>query len=69
MTLPIVQIIPAATDYYEGDRIELECQVSGNPAPTITWQRAANKPLYRASRYDSLFIIENALEEDSGEYR
>ncbi|XP_045541991.1 basement membrane-specific heparan sulfate proteoglycan core protein isoform X1 [Papilio machaon] len=69
MTLPIVAIRPSSTDYYEGDRIELECQVSGNPAPSITWQRAANKPVYRASQYDTFFIIDNALEEDSGEYR
>ncbi|XP_068617476.1 basement membrane-specific heparan sulfate proteoglycan core protein isoform X3 [Battus philenor] len=69
MTLPIVSVRPTVNDYYEGDRIELECQVSGNPAPRISWQRASNRPLHRASRYDTYFVIDNALEEDSGEYR
>ncbi|CAK1588065.1 unnamed protein product [Parnassius mnemosyne] len=69
MTLPTVTIRPTINEYYEGDRIELECQATGNPAPRITWQRASNRPLPRASRYDTYFVIDSAIVEDSGEYR
>ncbi|KAJ0183614.1 hypothetical protein K1T71_000037 [Dendrolimus kikuchii] len=70
MTEPRVSIRPNINDYYEGDRVELECVVSGNPTPTISWQRGANQPLpVSAEQLDELFIIESAKEEDSGEYR
>lgn len=70
MTLPSVEISPSVKDYYEGDRIELECRVGGNPTPTIWWQRASNKPLDLASEnIDTFFIIDSARIEDSGEYR
>lgn len=70
MTEPRVSIRPNVNDYYEGDRVELECVASGNPTPTISWQRGANQPLpVSAEQVDELFIIESAREEDSGEYR
>lgn len=70
MTMPTASIRPTINEYYEGDRIELECDASGNPAPTIRWQRASNRPLpSSAEHFDELFIIESAREEDSGEYR
>ncbi|XP_037299981.1 basement membrane-specific heparan sulfate proteoglycan core protein isoform X7 [Manduca sexta] len=70
MTMPVAEIRPAVNDYYVGDRIQLECLVRGNPAPSISWQRASNRPLPASAQYfDELFIIESAREEDSGEYR
>ncbi|CAK1554719.1 unnamed protein product [Leptosia nina] len=70
MTLPTVSIYPSIVEYYEGDRIELTCSTTGNPAPRITWQRANNRPLPRSTvTYDALLIIENARVDDSGEYR
>ncbi|XP_050682975.1 basement membrane-specific heparan sulfate proteoglycan core protein isoform X5 [Leptidea sinapis] len=70
MTLPTVSIYPSIKDYYEGDRIELTCSTSGNPAPSITWQRASNRPLPRTLiSYDASLVIESARVEDSGEYR
>ncbi|CAH2103371.1 unnamed protein product [Euphydryas editha] len=70
MTLPTVSINPSFKEYYEGDRIELTCSTTGNPAPRITWQRAANRPLPRSTMtYDALLIIDNASVGDSGEYR
>ncbi|XP_050360627.1 basement membrane-specific heparan sulfate proteoglycan core protein isoform X11 [Nymphalis io] len=70
MTLPTVSISPSVKEYYEGDRIELTCATTGNPAPRITWQRVANRPLPRSTvTYDALLIIDDANVEDSGEYR
>nr|XP_026490200.1 basement membrane-specific heparan sulfate proteoglycan core protein isoform X1 [Vanessa tameamea] len=70
MTLPTVSISPSVKEYYEGDRIELTCATTGNPAPRITWQRVANRPLPRSAvTYDALLIIDDANVEDSGEYR
>ncbi|CAH0716594.1 unnamed protein product, partial [Brenthis ino] len=70
MTIPTVAISPSVKEYYEGDRIELTCATTGNPAPRITWQRASNRPLPRSSdTYDALLIIDNASVDDSGEYR
>lgn len=70
MTLPSVEISPSVKEYYEGDRIELECRVRGNPTPTIRWQRASNRPLaLNVENIDTFFIIESARIEDSGEYR
>ncbi|CAH4038670.1 unnamed protein product [Pieris brassicae] len=70
MRLPTVSISPPIAEYYEGDRIELTCTTTGNPAPRITWQRAYNRPLPRTTqRYDALLVIENARQDDSGEYR
>ncbi|XP_038216734.1 basement membrane-specific heparan sulfate proteoglycan core protein-like isoform X5 [Zerene cesonia] len=70
MTLPTVAISPSIKEYYEGDRIELTCSTTGNPAPRITWQRGSNRPLPRSTEvYDALLIIESARLEDSGEYR
>ncbi|XP_045509969.1 basement membrane-specific heparan sulfate proteoglycan core protein isoform X5 [Colias croceus] len=70
MTLPTVSISPSIKEYYEGDRIELVCSTTGNPAPRITWQRGSNRPLPRSTEvYDALLVIESARLEDSGEYR
>ncbi|KAH9644190.1 hypothetical protein HF086_008679, partial [Spodoptera exigua] len=70
MTMPSVEIFPPVNDYYEGDFVQLECRVRGNPTPTITWQRGSNKLLpLSSSSYDTRFEIENARVEDSGEYR
>lgn len=70
MTAPTVSISPSVKEYLEGSRIELTCSTTGNPAPRITWQRAANRALPRTSEiYDALLVIENASVEDSGEYR
>ncbi|CAG9782356.1 unnamed protein product [Diatraea saccharalis] len=70
MTLPTVEIRPPINDYFEGERVQLECVTSGNPAPHITWQRASGRPLpVSIEIIDDLLIIENAREEDSGEYR
>ncbi|XP_049885171.1 basement membrane-specific heparan sulfate proteoglycan core protein-like isoform X3 [Pectinophora gossypiella] len=70
MTLPMVQLRPATNEYYEGERVVLECVATGNPAPRITWQRVGNYPLPRSiDTVQGMFIIESAIEEDSGEYR
>ncbi|KAJ8737484.1 hypothetical protein PYW08_000079 [Mythimna loreyi] len=70
MTMPSVEISPLVKDFYEGDLIELECRVRGNPTPSIRWQRASNRPLpLSVSYYDSRLVIESAKVEDSGEYR
>lgn len=71
LTVPVIDIMPPINEYYEGDNIRLECQVSaGLPAPRITWQRASNRPLPLTSySNEGYFYIENAKEEDSGEYR
>ncbi|XP_052746482.1 basement membrane-specific heparan sulfate proteoglycan core protein isoform X2 [Bicyclus anynana] len=70
MTPPEVSISPAMKEYFEGSRIELTCTTTGNPAPTITWQRASNRALPPSSEtYDALLIIDNARVDDSGEYR
>lgn len=69
MTLPTVSINPPIAEYYEGDRIELTCTTTGNPAPRITWQRANNRPLSTTTeRYDALLVIKYARQDDSGEY-
>ncbi|RVE42173.1 hypothetical protein evm_013174 [Chilo suppressalis] len=70
MTIPGVEIRPPINEYFEGDRVQLECVSSGNPAPQITWQRASGRPLPTSvETIDDLLIIEYAREEDSGEYR
>ncbi|XP_073959315.1 basement membrane-specific heparan sulfate proteoglycan core protein-like [Choristoneura fumiferana] len=70
MTIPTVSIQPSVNEYYEGDRIELECVTTGNPIPKIVWQRASGQPLPLAVEYyRSYLVIPKAREEDSGEYR
>uniref|UniRef100_A0A2A4JYR7 Hemolin n=1 Tax=Heliothis virescens TaxID=7102 RepID=A0A2A4JYR7_HELVI len=70
MTMPIVEITPSVKDFYEGDLVELDCRVQGNPAPSIRWQRGSNRPLPLSAIYDdNRLIIESAQVEDSGEYR
>ncbi|XP_022832802.1 basement membrane-specific heparan sulfate proteoglycan core protein-like isoform X3 [Spodoptera litura] len=70
MTMPSVEIYPPVNDYYEGDFVQLECRVRGNPTPTIRWQRGSNQLLPLSSTYyDTRFEIESARVEDSGEYR
>lgn len=68
--MPSVEISPSVNDFYEGDLIELDCRVRGNPTPAIRWQRASNRPLPLSISYvDSRLVIESARVEDSGEYR
>ncbi|XP_028173989.1 basement membrane-specific heparan sulfate proteoglycan core protein isoform X3 [Ostrinia furnacalis] len=70
MSVPTAEIRPAINDYFEGDRIELECVTRGNPSPSITWQRASGRPLPEYAQVVSdVFIIDRAREEDAGEYR
>lgn len=70
MTMPSVEIYPPVNDYYEGDFVQLECRVRGNPTPTIRWQRGSNQLLpFSGQYYDNRFEIESARVEDSGEYR
>lgn len=70
ITYPQVTIIPTNNDYDEGAQITLECRATGIPTPTITWQRTSNRALpMNSESYSSFFVIENAKEEDSGEYR
>lgn len=70
MTIPSVNINPPYKEYYEGDRIELECVTTGIPRPSITWQRASNRALPQSvDNYETSLVIESATEEDSGEYR
>ncbi|XP_053624887.1 basement membrane-specific heparan sulfate proteoglycan core protein isoform X4 [Plodia interpunctella] len=68
---PEVSIEPAVNEYNEGDRIELICRASGNPEPTISWRRAdSRKPLpTSAAVYGGTLIIQEAVEDDSGDYR
>lgn len=70
MTAPTVTMDPITGNYYEGERIVLRCIASGNPAPTITWQRGATRALnLGASTHEDTLILENARQQDSGEYR
>lgn len=70
MTQPSVEISPSVKEYYEGQIVELECKVAGNPTPTIRWQRGSNRPLpLNVVNRGSFLIIENPTVEDSGEYR
>ncbi|XP_041987673.1 basement membrane-specific heparan sulfate proteoglycan core protein-like isoform X2 [Aricia agestis] len=69
MTQPEVFVSPQIKDYYEGDRLELECSSRGNPAPTISWQRGPSQAL--SNRFEvngNTLIIDNLLEEDTGDY-
>ncbi|KAM3968767.1 basement membrane-specific heparan sulfate proteoglycan core protein isoform 3-T3 [Aphomia sociella] len=69
-TTPQVSIVSAVKDYNEGETIELECRATGNPAPTLSWRRASNQPLPQTAYVQNGFlIIDQAREEDSGEYR
>lgn len=70
MTMPTATIDKPMSEYYEGERITLQCTVTGNPAPRITWQRATNRALpLSTTSYEGTLIIEDARQEDSGEYR
>ena len=67
--MPTAKIEPERQTIVQGQNGELRCVVSGNPVPTITWQKVGGElvPLRHRSSGETL-IIENAVIEDRGLY-
>ncbi|XP_041953837.1 basement membrane-specific heparan sulfate proteoglycan core protein isoform X8 [Alosa sapidissima] len=63
-----ITIQPSIASVAEGETLELNCVVPGNPPPPVTWQRATG---YLSSNHLVLgtqLLIMQASEADSGEY-
>jgi len=67
--IPTAKIEPERQTIVQGQNGELRCITSGNPVPTITWQKVGGDlaPLRHKTNGDTLFI-ENAIIEDRGLY-
>ena len=72
---PEITVQPKAQTKTEGDDLTLSCNVTGNPAPTVSWNRdgfpVETRENARISFADDKkqFTITNVNRTDSGEYR
>uniref|UniRef100_A0A3Q2Z5D6 Heparan sulfate proteoglycan 2 n=1 Tax=Hippocampus comes TaxID=109280 RepID=A0A3Q2Z5D6_HIPCM len=65
----IVRIQPSEADVHEGHNLYLNCIVSGNPPPRVTWTRASGSLSSNHQQVvGSQLRILSATPEDSGEY-
>ncbi|XP_049611156.2 basement membrane-specific heparan sulfate proteoglycan core protein isoform X2 [Syngnathus scovelli] len=64
----IVRIQPSEADVHEGHNVYLNCIVSGNPPPRVTWMRAGGSLSSNHQVVGSQLRILSATSEDSGEY-
>ncbi|XP_032903835.1 basement membrane-specific heparan sulfate proteoglycan core protein isoform X4 [Amblyraja radiata] len=65
---PTVLVHPSPTSVTEGEMVELQCQVTGQPQPRITWYRTAG-PLTTNHQVDgSVLRILHVTTADAGEY-
>ncbi|XP_051914453.1 basement membrane-specific heparan sulfate proteoglycan core protein isoform X3 [Hippocampus zosterae] len=64
----IVRIQPSEADVHEGHNLYLNCIVSGNPPPRVTWTRASGSLSSKHQVVGSQLRILSATPEDSGEY-
>ncbi|KAK9869716.1 hypothetical protein WA026_003454 [Henosepilachna vigintioctopunctata] len=68
-TPPRVAVNPTHVDIQEGQRIEIQCAASGNPAPNYILQRLDNQPLNSRHFFDNgIFRIDRAELSDAGQY-
>ncbi|KAL3282973.1 hypothetical protein HHI36_006131, partial [Cryptolaemus montrouzieri] len=66
---PRVVVNPPFVDVREGQRIEIQCAASGNPAPNYILQRIDNQPLNPAHYfYNGVFRIDQVVLSDAGKY-
>ncbi|XP_077565304.1 basement membrane-specific heparan sulfate proteoglycan core protein isoform X7 [Stigmatopora nigra] len=63
-----VRIQPSEADVQEGHSLYLNCIVSGNPPPRVTWSRASGSLSSNHQVVGSQLRIMSATPEDSGEY-
>ncbi|XP_077403679.1 basement membrane-specific heparan sulfate proteoglycan core protein isoform X10 [Vanacampus margaritifer] len=64
----IVRIQPSEADVHEGHNLYLNCIVSGNPPPRVTWTRAGGSLASNHQVVGSQLRILSATPDDSGEY-
>lgn len=63
-------INPAFLEVYEGEPIEVICDVEGIPTPTTTWSRVESKPLnFQHTFVNGVFRISQARQSDQGNYK
>ncbi|KRT82106.1 Immunoglobulin, partial [Oryctes borbonicus] len=66
---PHATIYPTHLDIYEGDAIDIRCDVRGNPYPDINWERQDNLPFNPQHTFvNEQLHIPHALTSDSGRY-
>ncbi|XP_066547238.1 basement membrane-specific heparan sulfate proteoglycan core protein isoform X4 [Amia ocellicauda] len=63
-----ITIQPSTASVHEGRMLELSCVVTGNPPPSITWQRVGGFLSSNHQVVGSKLRILKATEADSGEY-
>ncbi|XP_077368176.1 basement membrane-specific heparan sulfate proteoglycan core protein isoform X8 [Festucalex cinctus] len=64
----IVRIQPSEADVHEGHNLYLNCLVSGNPPPRVTWTRAGGSLASNHQVVGSQLRILSASPHDSGEF-
>lgn len=64
----VISIQPSIADVQEGQSLDLNCFVAGNPPPPVTWRRASGLLSSNHQVLGSQLRILQASAEDSGEY-
>ena len=60
---------PSSVIVEEGQNVSLVCQATGQPTPTVTWQKALSQlPLEKTTVVDGNLNILNIAKADSGAY-
>uniref|UniRef100_A0A8C7HGE2 Heparan sulfate proteoglycan 2 n=1 Tax=Oncorhynchus kisutch TaxID=8019 RepID=A0A8C7HGE2_ONCKI len=63
-----ITIQPSIADIQEGQSLDLNCFVPGNPPPAVTWRRESGRLSANHQVVDNTLILPNVGRADSGEY-
>lgn len=68
--LPVITLPPGTVEVMEGEEVNLECGVEGNPAPVVRWERTGGSPLPNSSIVlpSGTLRLSSASHEDAGVY-
>ncbi|XP_072887750.1 basement membrane-specific heparan sulfate proteoglycan core protein isoform X3 [Hemitrygon akajei] len=67
-SVPLVRIHPSPATVAEGEKLELLCQVTGDPQPEITWRRSHGYLTTNHQVHGPLLRIRQASQADAGDY-
>lgn len=65
---PVVKVFPERTTISQGSSVELQCEVSGSPIPTIKWTKLGEEFRPNVEQVGSVLYIRNAQVADRGMY-
>ena len=64
LTLPAV-----STSYDEGTKVDVTCNATGKPTPTVTWIREGSSKVYSIGEGSATLSFSSISRSDAGQYR